>query len=207
MKSKKTIFWIALIAMAIIPLYAQDESENDFKAHPLDAGKGMEITGYVGDSSEVRIPSELHGLPVTSIAKSAFKDHITVTRIVIPDSVTSIGTGAFWGCRVLLEIVIPDSVTTIGDEAFSGCSRLSNITIPESITSIGKNAFNDCTDLTKVTFQGTIASSGFNNDSKFPSFPGDLRSKFYAADRANGTPGTYTRTGTGRSNTKWAKQN
>jgi hypothetical protein len=35
-------------------------------------------------------------------------------------------------------------------------------------------------------------------------FPGDLRAKFYATDRTNGTPGTYTRP-SGSSNT-WTRQ-
>jgi hypothetical protein len=210
MKNKKTILWIALIAMAIIPVYAQEEdeerAENDFRGHPINDGRGLEITGYVGDNNEVHIPSELHGLPVISIGRGAFKDHVFITHVIIPDSVTSIGVGAFWGCNVLLDVIIPDSVKTIGDEAFSGCFRMSNISIPKSVTYIGKNAFNDCTDLVRVIFEGPIASSGFNRDTKFPSFPGDLRSRFYATDKSNGTPGTYVRTGTGRANTKWTKQ-
>jgi hypothetical protein len=204
MKNKKTILWIALIAMAIVPVCAQQGGpEGDFKTHLIDDGKGLAITGYVGNKWEVRIPPRLHNLPVTSIGEGAFKDHIYVTHVILPNSVTSIDVGAFWGCNDLLDIIIPDSVTTIGDEAFSGCSKLSNITIPDSVTSIGENAFNDCTDLIKVVFQGTIASSGFNNDSLFPSFPGDLRSKFYAEDEANGTPGTYMRTS--HTSTVWTK--
>ncbi|MDR0494638.1 MAG: leucine-rich repeat domain-containing protein [Treponema sp.] len=205
MKRKKMISWIALITMAIIPVCAQvNESESDFKTHPIDDGKGLEITGYVGGSNEIHIPSQLHDLPVTSIGRGAFREHIFITHVIIPNSVTTIGVGAFWGCNNLLDVTIPDSVTTIGDEVFSGCSKLASITIPGSITRIGKNAFSDCTNLIRVIFQGTIASSGFNNDSKFPSFLGDLRSKFYATDRSNGTPGTYIRTS--RTTTRWTKQ-
>ncbi|MDR0475771.1 MAG: leucine-rich repeat domain-containing protein [Treponema sp.] len=207
MKNKKTILWIALIAMATIPVYAQEEEYDGlFKGHSIDGGKGLEITGYVGSSNEVHIPSYLYGLPVTSIGRGAFKDHIFITHVIIPDSVTSIGVGAFWGCNILLDVVIPDSVTTIEDEAFLGCMRLSSITIPKSVTRIGRGAFNDCIDLVRVIFEGTIASSGFNSVSKYSSFPGDLRSRFYATDKSNGTPGTYVRTGTGRANTKWTKQ-
>jgi hypothetical protein len=198
MKSNKTILWIVLIATAIIPVYAAEEElepvpESIFKTLTINDGKGVEITGYVGHVWELHIPSIINDLPVTSIGAGAFKNHTSITHITIPNGVTNIGLGAFMDCSDLLNIVIPDSVTIIGDEAFSGCFRLTMITIPNSVTRIGRYAFNDCTDLIKVTFQGTIASSGFNNDSLFPSFPGDLRTKFYAKDRANGTPGTYAR--------------
>jgi hypothetical protein len=44
-----------------------------------------------------------------------------------------------------------------------------------------------------VTFQGSIPSSGFYSSNYSPTFPGDLRDKFYALNPTNGTPGTYTR--------------
>jgi hypothetical protein len=199
MKSKKAILWIVLITMAMIPVCAQ--SESDFKTHVID--NGLEITGYVGNRWEVHIPPRMHNLPVTRIGDGAFRDHINITHVILPNGITTIGDGAFWGCNDLLDIIIPDSVTTIGDEAFSGCIKLASITIPNSITSIGKNAFNDCTDLVHVVFQGTIASAGFNSNSLFPSFPGDLRSKFYSAEGSNGTPGTYSRIS--HSSTIWTK--
>jgi hypothetical protein len=208
MKNKKTIVWIALLAAAIIPVYAQEEElESDFKTHIIDGGRGLEIIGYVGDKWEVHIPSEINDIPVIRIGHGAFKNHVFITHIIIPNTVTSIEVGAFWGCNILLDIIIPDSVTSIGDEAFSGCSRLTSVTIPKNVTRIGKNAFYDCTDLIRVVFEGTIPSSGFSNFLSFPAFPGNLRSRFYASDRANGTPGTYTRTSSGNSRTIiWIKQ-
>jgi hypothetical protein len=43
--------------------------------------------------------------------------------------------------------------------------------------------------LASEIFQGAFPRSGFSEDA----FSGDLRNKFYSADKANGTPGTYTR--------------
>jgi hypothetical protein len=70
------------------------------------------------------------------------------------------------------------------------------------VTSIGQEAFNGCTGLTSVTFQGTITSAKFPHDSSYPTFPGDLREKYFAA---NGGIGTYTRPNTGTSGA-WTKQ-
>jgi hypothetical protein len=122
----------------------------------------------------------------------------TVTSFTIPSGVTNIGEGAFWGCS-LIGITIPDSVTSIERMAFRFCFSFTNITIPSSVINIGSLAFDNCRSLTSVTFQGTIPSSGFGSSA----FYGDLRTKFYATDAANGTPGTYTRAS---SSTLWYKQ-
>jgi hypothetical protein len=101
-------------------------------------------------------------------------------------------TGAF---------TIPSNVTSIGDTAFYGCS-LTSLTIPSSVTKIDQMAVYYCPNLTSVTFAGTIPSSGFNGIAF--DYGSGLRDKFYATDKANGTPGTYTRPD-GKSNV-WTKQ-
>src|SRR5215467_4129413 len=52
------------------------------------------ITGYMGTTDVVAIPSTINGLPVISIGDYAFFD-IPITGVTIPDSVTSIGVQAF----------------------------------------------------------------------------------------------------------------
>ena len=106
---------------------------------------------------------------------------------------------------------IPNGVTNIRESAFEDCARLTGITIPNSVTGIGFMAFYNCTSLTSVTFQGTITSGGFfssrreGNRRFLGTFPtGDLYEKFYATDKAKGTPGTYTRPN-GESET-WTKR-
>lgn len=85
------------------------------------------ITGYKGKDTEVVIPPEIEGKPVTSIGMDAFNNCISLTSVTIPESVTSIGEGAFDGCSSLTTVTIPDSVTSISACAFYICDSLKNV--------------------------------------------------------------------------------
>ena len=93
------------------------------------------------NKTEMIIPSEINGVPVTKIGERSFSSRSYLTSITIPDSVTIIDERAFDDCENLKSITIGNSVTTIGYGAFWGCSNLESITIPDSVTSIGDNAF------------------------------------------------------------------
>ncbi|MCM1507891.1 MAG: leucine-rich repeat protein [Ruminococcus flavefaciens] len=102
----------------------------------------VEITGCNKDDiTDIRIPAEIEGLPVTEIGSYAFYKFLNLESVVIPSGVTSIGWNSFRECPNLKSVVIPDSVTIIDSCAFFKCSRLENVTIPESVTSIDGDAF------------------------------------------------------------------
>ena len=93
------------------------------------------LNGWNLVKREVRIPSTIEELPVTSIGKLAFSGSRSLEYVTIPEGVTSIGLRAFFGCNKLTAITIPDSVTTIQDMAFFGCSSLTSISIPQAFHS------------------------------------------------------------------------
>ena len=85
------------------------------------------ITGYKGSATEVVIPSEIEGKPVTSIGILAFCERRRLKSVTIPDSVTIIGSWAFNDCTGLTDLKIPNSVTSIGYAAFDGCNSLKDV--------------------------------------------------------------------------------
>ena len=101
----------------------------EFKLSLNADGESYTITGLGEDfeGTELVIPAEYNGKPVTTIGAAAFFSCDSLTSIVIPDSVTTIGEFAFFGCTSLTSITIPDSVTTIGYGAFEGCSGLTDV--------------------------------------------------------------------------------
>ncbi|HEY5911087.1 MAG TPA: leucine-rich repeat domain-containing protein [Verrucomicrobiae bacterium] len=129
------------------------------------------ITEYTGSGGNVSIPSEIEGLPVTSIGDRAFYVNSSLISIIMPNSVTSIGADAFFGCHNLASAIIGNSVSSIGEYAFRSCSSLSSIIIPNSVTNIGDYAFSYCTSLSEVIIAdglmcigvGAFQSSGITN--------------------------------------------
>ena len=87
----------------------------------INGGQEIEITSYSASDSacgtDVVIPAEIDGKPVTSIGDRAFYRN-QLTSVVIPGSVTSIGAAVF-GDNLLTSVVIPGSVKTIGVGAFT----------------------------------------------------------------------------------------
>lgn len=83
---------------------------------------------YVDGKGVIKFASD-----VTGIGDNAFKTHVSLTSITIPNSVTSIGFGAFSNCRGLTSVEIPNSVTSIGAAAFIFCSGLTSISYTGTI--------------------------------------------------------------------------
>ena len=164
---KKVFLAAALIALMAVGAFAQQyTSESDFQV--TKTATAVTITGYAGRGGEVNIPPTIQNTPVTTIGPRAFQAKTNINSVTVPNG-----------------------VTRIDQMAFQQCVMLNSVTIPSAVI-IGMLAFDACDRLTSVTFLGTIPSGSFNSNS---GFAGDLRAKFYATDRTNGTPGTYTRNG------------
>lgn len=67
--------------------------ESDFSYEEIDGN--IRITGYLGESANLDIPSTIDGKTVTAIGNHAFFDRRSITEITIPSTVTYIGEYAF----------------------------------------------------------------------------------------------------------------
>ena len=166
---KKMFLSGVLIALMTVGAFAQTyTAESNFQV--TKTATAVTITRYVGTATVVNIPPRIQNTAVTTIGRGAFQNNENITSMTLPEG-----------------------VTTIENIAFAACANLTSLIIPSTVTSIGNQAFFNCRKLTSVTFQGAIPSGGFNS-SAFDGV-GNLRARFYEANSANGTPGTYTKSG------------
>ena len=146
----------ALIILLSLVLLQGCGNANNYETLLLPGGKNIQITGYTGKSSKIKIPSRIKFKKVTQIGDDAFADK-ELTDVDIPDSITSIGTWAF-ARNKLASVKIGNNVTSIGDCAFADNS-ISSIKIPDSVVSIGDWAFTQNL-LTEVTISNNVKTIG-----------------------------------------------
>ncbi len=107
---------------------------------------------------DIIIPAFYDGLPVKTIAMSAFSDFTRIKRITMGENITEINLGAFSGCTNLKNLVLPNKLEYIGSGAFARCSSLEEIIIPDSVKTIDACAFANCSSLTKITIGSGVTS-------------------------------------------------
>jgi hypothetical protein len=177
----------------VSPYYVRVNISNVNGASYTNGSLGSVLRNKINANKYVDL--DLSGSTFNSIPNNAFDNCTTLTNVTMPGRVNGIGNSAFVNCTSLESVTIGSNVNSIGNDAFSNCSSLESVTIPSSVQGINNAAFARCNSLNSVTFQGTIPSAGFTSNGTYPAFMGDLRAKFYASDKENGTPGTYTKAG------------
>ena len=130
-----------------------------FRYDEKDDGWSISLR-YDEKYTEIKIPENHQGKPVSIIAGNGFEGCERLTRVTIPSSVHSIMHGAFRGCESLASITIPSGVKVIGSCAFWGCKSLTSITIPSSVFSIDEYAFAYCENLTSITISSGVRHIG-----------------------------------------------
>jgi len=149
---RKVVWGIIVLVMVLVTACGGSSKESDFDVEPMDGGKSVRITGYIGNEWKVRIPSKIRKLPVTHIGSSAFRGK-NLTGVTIPKSVTYIGNMAFYENQ-LTSVTIPNSVIEIGSSAFYN-NKLTSVTIPKGVTTIGQEAFLK-NPLTNITIPSSV---------------------------------------------------
>lgn len=117
--------------------------------------------------TEIEIPAEYNGEPVTEIA--GFCPSKYIKRVIIPPSVRRIGSEAFWKCEGLETAELSEGLEVIGADAFEE-TNLKSIVLPKSLKRICSEAFMLCTELEHVEFNSspTFEPNVFGDCPKLP---------------------------------------
>ena len=158
----------AVLKEEIIPMLKSTSEGLEFALN--EDGESYYVKGIgTCTDTEIIIPSEHKGKPVTAIGEGAFAffDHenekvldSNIIYVDMPDTIIDIRMGSFAHCSKMKNVTIGNSVEIIGEGAFIGCSSLTSIEIPDSVTSIGGWTFYGCTSLTSIEISDSVTSIG-----------------------------------------------
>ena len=139
----------------------------------INYGDYIEISGCDDYVTDVVIPSEIDGVPVTSIGDSTFSNCSSLTLIEIPNSVTNIGTDSVISCSSLTSINVSENNSYYSSEngvlfnkdkteliKYPNGKTETEYIIPDSVTSIGGSTFIECTNLTSITIPNSVTEIG-----------------------------------------------
>ena len=105
----------------------------EIEIHHLAIPEGSSFSG------DIVLPSEVDGIPITSILANAFSDasiKTEVKTVTVSGSIKEIPDRLFEGCTALREVTFQEGVKSLSEVALLGCSSLAKIVIPASVTYI-----------------------------------------------------------------------
>ncbi|MBQ8296148.1 MAG: leucine-rich repeat protein [Ruminococcus sp.] len=132
----------------------------------------IEIIGCDTSVTEVVIPDEIDGIPVTKIRENAFNYCYSLTSITIPQSVTYISPDFCIDCYSLAEFIVDgentvysslDGVLFNNDKSILiRCpnAKSEEYVIPDNVTTITQGAFRGCDSLRFITIPNSVNQIG-----------------------------------------------
>ncbi len=140
---------ISIIVFGAISASADTYGKYETLGYRISNNKVM-ITRCDQEVTEIAIPEQIDGYPVTSIGSGAFSHCKKLTNITIPDSVIKIYSNAFQYCTALTSITIPDSVKIIESYAFAYCDKLESVVMGNDVEEVGGFIFQKCYSISSV---------------------------------------------------------
>jgi len=157
MKKFITITMTTIAAMMLFACSAFALTDGDWEFQLLD--NEVQITGYLGNDTELVIPDTIYGAPVTQIKSYGIMDNEVkreLTSVKFPKNVKYIPDATFDECPKVTEFILPEGAEVIGKYAFRGCSALESIKLPETLKVISISAFEHCTSLKTINFPASL---------------------------------------------------
>ncbi len=141
------------------------------KLEYLDNGNEITITGIrILYQTDVEIPSEIDGKPVTTIGERAFDAekktmYSNITSVTVGSNLKYIKNRAFFGCQKLSTFNVGGEIEELGDSAFENCSELTAFALSGKTTIINPRAFYGCKKLSGINLQNVtrINDNAFNS--------------------------------------------
>lgn len=102
-----------------------------------------------------------HKSLLRTIGNCAFLNCVSLTEIVIPNTVEQIGDSTFQGCIHMSSVHLSLQLKQLGAEAFLSCTSLISVKLPDSLIQMGSSVFQHCSQLTNVKLPNALEEIPF----------------------------------------------
>ena len=138
---------------------------------------GRAILKYLGNDTDVVIPSQLDGVDVSEICDYTFTDCTNLRSVTIPKTVKYITVTTFNVCGTLSSIFVDennqyfsskDGILYNKDQSVIRCypsnhTGSESVTVPDSVTEIGNCAFYKCSNLKSISLPDNLTIIGYDS--------------------------------------------
>lgn len=162
------------VQVGAVDLSSKETPVSSFEYEENEDGS-ITITKFIGDETNVIIPSIISGKAVTSIRDWAFFSCTSLISVTIPNSITNIEDYVFDSCTNLKEINVSKNneyYSSINGILFNEDKTIlvkfpagktdTEYSVPNCVTSIGERAFEYCTNLEKIIISDSVISIGYD---------------------------------------------
>ena len=118
----------------------------------------VSLTELGKKASEIIIPSEFEGKPVTTLGTNFATNNTNITKVTIPGTIKDIPSESFSYCSSLEEVNFNEGLLTIGQDAFERCSKLKKVAFPKTLTTIDRYAFYYATSLYQIFIPKSVTT-------------------------------------------------
>ncbi len=175
----------AILTLGAFSVFADtDISESGCDYQISEDGTYVIIIGTKAESFNLKIDSEIDGLPVKEIAEAAFQNNQDIYNVTIPDSVEKIGEAAFRNCQNLVSVTLPSGLKELPFECFRDCKVLGAPVLPETLEKIDASCFEGCTKIGDIKIPASVTEIGYDAFLNCESIRLDCSENAYAAEYA-----------------------
>lgn len=140
-----TLLLLSVFPASAVATFADDSPQRiqteDGIVYEVQADNTLTVVDYTGTHDKVTVPSNVDGMPVTTIGHYSFSDTDSLKTITLSEGISTIDEYAFSNCPNLSEVNLPDSLTAISDSSFSYCDSLKKFNIPKGVKTLGSFLF------------------------------------------------------------------
>lgn len=131
-------------------------------ATPLNMGASVYVYGNPVESVEILkdtgayqfygfrdMTTAVIGTEVTTLGKVSLAYCLSLTEVVLPNTVISLGNSCFEGDAELISVLLGEGISSVPEACFKGCEALSTVVMP-AVKTIGSYAFTGCLSLKQI---------------------------------------------------------